>query len=134
MEILNRDGFACQLCGEIKETLHVHHFYYDYGKEPWDYPNNFLVTLCGNCHEDESHKNKGSHAYMKYILGGRGIWDDGIWEIADIIDKLALLYGNDIFSPLRSMLCQIGWEKEQKQFNKLIISVITKYKKKREIK
>lgn len=50
-EILNRDNFTCQLCGDKKTTLHVHHKYYLEGKLPWEYNDNALVTLCEYCHQ-----------------------------------------------------------------------------------
>lgn len=46
--IFNRDKFTCQLCGDNKNTLHVHHKKY-YG-EPWDVGNLDLITLCCHCH------------------------------------------------------------------------------------
>lgn len=49
-EILMRDNFTCQLCGDKKTTLHVHHKYYTDGKLPWEYRSDALVTLCENCH------------------------------------------------------------------------------------
>jgi 5-methylcytosine-specific restriction endonuclease McrA len=48
-EILRRDGRACVLCGAMKE-LQVHHLRYVRGKEPWEYPNEALVTLCAQHH------------------------------------------------------------------------------------
>jgi len=50
LEILNRDGFACTYCGDKTNTLHVHHTYYEFGKDPWDYPTESLVTFCEGCH------------------------------------------------------------------------------------
>jgi len=41
----------------ICKNLHVHHKYYQIGNQPWEYPNDALVTLCWNCHE-ELHKNE----------------------------------------------------------------------------
>lgn len=55
-EILNRDNFTCQLCGDKKTTLHVHHKYYLEGKLPWEYKSDILITLCENCHS-WIHKN-----------------------------------------------------------------------------
>jgi len=50
VEILERDNFTCQLCGDKKTTLIVHHK--EYKKcEPWDYHNDMLVTLCEDCHK-----------------------------------------------------------------------------------
>lgn len=53
LEILNRDQFTCQQCGEKESPLHVHHKNYVFGKDPWDYPNDNLITLCKSCHSKE---------------------------------------------------------------------------------
>ena len=53
LEILNRDKFTCQNCGDETKTLHVHHKLYIHGCEPWDYEDKYLLTLCYSCHEDE---------------------------------------------------------------------------------
>lgn len=53
LEILERDGWACQGCYGTEGTLHVHHRRYLPNRDPWDYPNNLLVTLCEECHEAE---------------------------------------------------------------------------------
>ena len=53
LEILQRDDFACKKCRDKTSTLHVHHRRYLQGCEPWDVPNNVLVTLCEDCHEYE---------------------------------------------------------------------------------
>lgn len=54
LEILQRDNFTCTImgCMDNKSTLHVHHLDYIPGKEPWDYPDNYLTTLCVSCHDD----------------------------------------------------------------------------------
>ena len=31
--------------------LHVHHQHYIKGKEPWDYDDSALITLCADCHQ-----------------------------------------------------------------------------------
>lgn len=61
LEILTRDNFQCQSCGDCRSMLSVHHVEYaprDFEdmREPWDYPDDMLVVLCGLCHETE-------HAY-----------------------------------------------------------------------
>jgi len=53
LEILQRDEWTCQLCDDTKSTLVVHHKRYIAGREPWDYPNELLITLCETCHEVE---------------------------------------------------------------------------------
>lgn len=50
LSILERDNFTCSLCHNKEETLHVHHHLYEFGKDPWDYPNDLLVTYCATCH------------------------------------------------------------------------------------
>lgn len=57
LEVFQRDGFRCQLCDDDKTTLAVHHKKYASGKNPWDYDNNLLITLCENCH-DKIHPEK----------------------------------------------------------------------------
>jgi len=49
LEILNRDQFTCQYCGDTETTLQVHHK--KYTKEPWDAPNEDLITTCEHCHQ-----------------------------------------------------------------------------------
>ena len=50
LEILNRDNWTCQECGDTEETLHVHHKSYK-GSDPWDTPDSDLITYCQSCHE-----------------------------------------------------------------------------------
>lgn len=53
LDILQRDEFACVGCGDTESTLHVHHCYYEKGKEPWEYADSSLITLCEHCHSEE---------------------------------------------------------------------------------
>jgi hypothetical protein len=54
LDILHRDDFTCQACGDKTTTLHVHHCFYEWKRDPWDYPDTSLVTLCEPCHEEET--------------------------------------------------------------------------------
>lgn len=54
LEVLQRDSFTCQKCLDTTKTLHVHHRYYLPNTDPWDYELKTLVTLCFECHEQES--------------------------------------------------------------------------------
>lgn len=49
LEIFNRDGFRCVDCLSKDKTLHVHHCLYERGY-PWDTANEFLLTVCEECH------------------------------------------------------------------------------------
>ncbi|MEA5426556.1 HNH endonuclease [Arcicella lustrica] len=44
-------NFECQDCGNTS-NLEVHHCYYKYGLEPWQYPIDALRCLCSKCHEE----------------------------------------------------------------------------------
>lgn len=51
LEILERDQFTCQRCGDTESTLHVHHTYYGSNLKLWEYGDRGLITLCEECHE-----------------------------------------------------------------------------------
>lgn len=55
LEIFERDKFTFQICESTENTLHVHHRYYIWGNDPWDYPSESLVTLCDECHGQEEY-------------------------------------------------------------------------------
>ena len=65
--ILKRDGFACANCNGT-DHLQVHHRQYHFKvqenrfKDPWDYADNLLVTLCRNCN------NTGHQKYTIPII------------------------------------------------------------------
>jgi hypothetical protein len=61
LEIFNRDNWTCQSCGsgadpesEDNACLHVHHKSYEWGNDPWEYPDYNFITLCEDCHGCES--------------------------------------------------------------------------------
>ena len=55
--IKKRDNYTCQHCGKTGCVLDVHHKNYIIGKNPWEIPSRYLVTLCRSCHKKE-HSNK----------------------------------------------------------------------------
>lgn len=53
LEIMQRDNFTCVVCGRgIKDDtpLQVHHLKYLKNVEPWNYADDYLITLCNECH------------------------------------------------------------------------------------
>jgi|SRR5690554_5054479 len=68
-EIIERDQHKCIICHSVN-SLQVHHRQYHFSrtlnsfKNPWEYENHLMVTLCENCHQ------KGHRIYkvpVKYI-------------------------------------------------------------------
>lgn len=70
LEVLERDGWFCQQCGNNKTTLHVHHRVYRHKNDPWEYSNDELITLCEECHELE-----------------KDLWEEGFKIITDTLKK-----------------------------------------------
>lgn len=67
LEILKRDNWTCQYCYTTHTEMHVHHMFYDFDLNPWEYDGWALLTLCSSCHEDEEfHKNFTNHG-IKYL-------------------------------------------------------------------
>jgi hypothetical protein len=50
LKILERDNFTCQDCRSADSELHVHHLVYMARRDPWDYGDDLLRTLCESCH------------------------------------------------------------------------------------
>lgn len=48
LKIISRDG-CCQCCGSI-DNLQAHHTAYIDNLKAWEYPCDFLITLCRKCH------------------------------------------------------------------------------------
>ena len=69
-KILERDNYTCQYCGS-HNNLQVHHKYYmkypngSYA-DPWDYPDDKLITLCETCHKEWHKKYKVKTYYGKW--------------------------------------------------------------------
>lgn len=81
LEIFERDGWACIKCGDSESTLHVHHVRYIPGKDPWDYKNHMLMTLCANCHEAEKEMRRDYESCLLDILRDFGFLADDIYSI-----------------------------------------------------
>lgn len=64
LEILQRDNWACTVCRNTERTLHVHHTRYLYNKDPWDYDDMHLITLCDSCHSLEEDLKKHNILYQ----------------------------------------------------------------------
>jgi hypothetical protein len=73
--IIERDDEKCVDCGDSDVKLHVHHMWYEYGRKLWEYPDESLKTLCVECHEIYTRRDKELKAIEKelgdrsYLLG-----------------------------------------------------------------
>jgi hypothetical protein len=77
MKVLERDEWTCLSCLSTEETLHVHHRYYISRRDPWDYPDWALVTLCKKCHDNQydPSANEDGDPKMPSTHGWEGIID-----------------------------------------------------------
>jgi len=48
LEVLQKANWKCDVCGDDREELNVHHAYYNHLREPWEYDD--LQCLCKTCH------------------------------------------------------------------------------------
>jgi hypothetical protein len=109
LEILERDHWACVSCGEKDETLHIHHMFYFYGKEPWDIHNGFLITLCKSCHntprpcDPQYKKCKDCPEYGTDCFGSGDIPGEIISDIGKTLNLILEnrpFYGSDVHCAL----------------------------------
>lgn len=84
LEILSRDKFMCQMCGDTESTLHVHHIAYQ-GNNPWDTNSNLLITLCKDCHDLEGTNFKDLTTELIKVIKQRGIMSAGMHGLIEIL-------------------------------------------------
>lgn len=89
LEILERDDYQCQGCGDKESQLQVHHGYYEKGLKLWEYDNDTLWTYCEPCHK-QAHDLKG--------------------EIYKKIARIELNFGHDWYLNYFDQLTKISWE------------------------
>ena len=65
LQILNRDQHKCKICNSNK-NLNIHHMLYFPKKIAWEYENQYLITLCENCHTNE-HESGKALWYWRYL-------------------------------------------------------------------
>lgn len=70
LEFMSAKGWKCEVCGDDREELHVHHRSYIGGNKPWEYEDAWMECLCDTCHTLR-HLDKGK--VMKYVFKTQGI-------------------------------------------------------------
>jgi hypothetical protein len=91
LKILERDNWHCQKCGDDETTLNVHHRWYEYGRDPWEYPEDSLVTLCELCHEQESQERENAEQRLISALRQCGFFTWDISKLADAFEKMQIV-------------------------------------------
>lgn len=92
LEILQRDNFTCKYCAATDKTLHVHHKHYIYGQDPWDYREDWLITLCAECHEIETETMREAIADLTQELK-LTFTGEMLCELVPVINGLRRFYG-----------------------------------------
>jgi hypothetical protein len=101
LEVLQRDGFACILCGDTETELHVHHKVYTAGSEPWDYELTSLITYCKHCHSAVESLKSFSELGPPLKCTKRFLYDKNIYV-------LMILYDHVEFGPTLSIFSYGG--------------------------
>ena len=110
LEKLDQAGWACDNCGEESLPLHVHHARYMWGREPWEYGDDELQTVCEVCHSTWTSAGKkwkevtaSNHPHFVELSGLVGGFL-GEEDLSQAGDQVAVLAGKMI----RKML--EGWK------------------------
>lgn len=93
--ILARDDWRCVLCGEATETLMVHHRSYLRGKEPWDYPEAMLCTLCEYCHASEHEDRQRAEKCLVSSMYESGAFAPQIHELGMLFTQCNVVFSQD---------------------------------------
>lgn len=93
LEIMQKDNFTCQLCGDTESMLNVHHLTYHKDKKIWEYEDWELITLCENCHKEE-HSSIDDVINEIESIKSRGVTVQEIKAALNSID-ISLYLGHD---------------------------------------
>lgn len=100
LEVFERDEWRCQSCQDTETTLCVHHLRYISGHDPWDYPNELLITLCETCHSEEHEWMPETIGTLADTIKDKGFLSDGVLNIARGFWFLELKYPQDVVSSI----------------------------------
>ena len=121
LEIMNRDNFECQECGDKEKTLNVHHVYYTDGADVWDYPDSALVTLCCDCHEFEHQTSRVVEKELIDNLKKLGFRSSRIGGLAFTVEMARVNIGEEASKKLFDQLDLIA---SRASFDPMVIELI----------
>lgn len=94
--VRNRANNKCEDCGSTS-SLHVHHCYYMYGFEPWEYPYDALRCLCSKCHSKRDLTEKILRGHLAVLS------NDNLNSIVMLIERGLYWYPKeDVFKLLQA--------------------------------
>lgn len=97
-KILSRDDHRCTQCGQDDGKLDVHHLYYLDYKEPWEYDNDALKTLCDACHEQwHFDQNRCEGSFLRAFYQ-KGFAPHQLLDLASGFNKLELEASRNIIT------------------------------------
>ncbi len=65
--VKQRAEYKCEDCCADNFPLEVHHCYYIYGYEPWEYPTDSLRCLCKSCHDTREPLEKKQRGLLAHL-------------------------------------------------------------------
>jgi hypothetical protein len=88
LEVLDAAEFQCEICGDSKSTLHVHHKQYIKGHEVWEYEREQLACLCETCHQNQHIEELRFQDLLSRIpLDGPNSKDEVFYLLAGFVGK-----------------------------------------------
>jgi hypothetical protein len=90
LEVMNRDGWACQWCGSTTDTLNVHHLDYAKSGNPWDVPIEKLLTLCEDCHSYETFNRAEVEERLLDLLRSTGFLAGDLYSFMNDVQWLLM--------------------------------------------
>lgn len=90
--ILDRASNKCEDC-DSRSHLEIHHCYYMYGYEPWEYPFDSLRCLCRACHEERGPEEQLLRSHISQLTTNE------LETLIGILDRGLLMYNrNELFT------------------------------------
>jgi len=100
LEVFERDCWACARCGDDSSTLSIHHLHYEPGRNPWDYENDKLITLCQTCHHEDYEYMPQAIATLNRAVKEAGFSPTDIEEIADGFSKMPMINPREVMASI----------------------------------
>lgn len=104
LEILNRDDWTCCSCLDASSPLAVHHLVYRAGKDPWEYENDELITLCESCHTYEYETAKDAERGLVDALKMKGFLSGNLIDIGSGIRSMNKFHIPDVMASVLEWL------------------------------